>query len=155
MCVCVCACVRVCLCNTGDTLTRMSLFPLTKSWKAAVTCSLVFVFLKSLLTVPSSFWRAEDIIRGTLKVFIFLSSSTSLPGIFVQTRRMGQEDGTGGWDRRKEEREGVEGRLDERSRTIKVGGKEGGRDNIFLDICPYRGEGFSGSFLLTRTLSKI
>ncbi len=37
----------------------MFLFPLTKSWKASVTCSWVLVFLKSLFTVPSSFCRRE------------------------------------------------------------------------------------------------
>lgn len=40
-------------------LTRMFLFPLTKSWKASVTCSWVWVFLKSLFTVPSSFCRRQ------------------------------------------------------------------------------------------------
>ncbi len=40
-------------------LTRMFLFPLTKSWNASVTCSRVLVFLKSLLTVPSSFCRRQ------------------------------------------------------------------------------------------------
>lgn len=45
---------------TTNILTSTSLLPLTKSLKAAVTCSLVFVFLKSLFTVPSSFYEAEE-----------------------------------------------------------------------------------------------
>ena len=40
-------------------LTRMFLFPLTKSWNASVTCSRLLVFLKSLFTVPSSFCGRE------------------------------------------------------------------------------------------------
>ena len=46
--------------HTSSLHTSVSLFPLTKSWKAAVTCSLVFVFLKSLFTVPSSFYGGEE-----------------------------------------------------------------------------------------------
>lgn len=56
---CVYVHVRACVQTCGDTLTSMSLFPLTKSWKAVVTCSLVFVFLKSLLTVPSSIYAGK------------------------------------------------------------------------------------------------
>lgn len=50
--------------HTSSLHTSVSLFPLTKSWKAAVTCSLVFVFLKSLFTVPSSFYRGGGRRRG-------------------------------------------------------------------------------------------
>lgn len=49
----------------NEWLTRMLRFPLMNSLKASVTCSFVFVFLKSRFTVPSSFLKEGERERET------------------------------------------------------------------------------------------